>query len=54
MLPRESARLDADQLEKLYTSLGEVEADNVLSRAMDEMAIRIKQSEKHLRYRSVR
>ena len=46
MLPRESARLDADQLEKLYTSLGEVEADNVLSRAMEEMAIRIKQSEK--------
>lgn len=54
MLPRESARLDADQLEKLYTSLGEVEADNVLSRAMEEMAIRIKQSEKHLRCRGVR
>jgi len=46
MLPRENARLDAEQLEKLYSQLGEVEADNVLSRAMEEMAIRIKQSEK--------
>ncbi len=45
MLPRESARLDAEQLEKLYVTLGEVEADNVLSRAMEEMAIRIKQGE---------
>ena len=48
MLPRESARLDAEQLERLYTTLGEVEADNVLSRAMEEMALRIEQSEKHL------
>lgn len=37
ILPRESARLDAEQLERLYTTLGEVEADNVLSRAMEEM-----------------
>lgn len=46
ILPRESARLDAEQLERLYTTLGEVEADNVLSRAMEEMALRIEQSEK--------
>lgn len=46
MLPRESVRLDAAQLELLYTRLGEDEADNVLCRAMEEMAIRIKQSEK--------
>ncbi len=46
MMPRECVRLDADQLESLYTKLGEDEADNVLCRAMEEMAIRIKQSEK--------
>lgn len=46
MLPRESVRLDAAQLELLYTRLGEDEADNVLCRAMEEMAIRIKKSEK--------
>lgn len=46
MLPKESVRLDADQLELLYTRLGEVEADNILCRAMEEMAIRIKQAEK--------
>ncbi|WP_293441241.1 hypothetical protein [Planktotalea sp.] len=46
MLPRESVRLDAEQLELLYTKLGEDVADNVFCRAMEEMAIRIKQSKK--------
>lgn len=46
MLPRESVRLNAEQLELLYTKLGEDEADNVLCRAMEEMAIRVKQSKK--------
>ena len=46
MLPRESVRLDAEQLELRYTKLGEDEADNVICRAMEEMAIRIKQSKK--------
>ena len=46
MLPQESVRLDAEQLELLYSRLGEVEADNILCRAMEELAIRIKQSEK--------
>lgn len=45
MMPRECVRLDAEQLELLYTKLGEDEADNVLCRAMEEMAARIKQSE---------
>lgn len=44
--PQESARLDADQLEQLYSRLGETEADNVLCRAMEEMAIRLKESER--------
>lgn len=39
-------RLDAERLEMLYTKLGEDGADNVLCRAMEEMAIRMKQSEK--------
>jgi len=44
--PSEHVRLDAERLEVLYTKLGEEEADNVLCRAMEELAIRIKQSER--------
>ena len=46
MLPQEPVRLDAERLEVLYNKLGEDGADNVLCRAMEEMAIRLKQSEK--------
>lgn len=45
-MPSERVRLDAERLEMLYTKLGEDGADNVLCRAMEEMAIRMKQSEK--------
>lgn len=44
--PSERVRLDAEQLELLYTKLGEESADEVLCRAMEEMAIRLKQSER--------
>jgi hypothetical protein len=46
LAPMERVRLDPDRLEVLYTRLGEDGADNVLCRAMEEMAIRLKQSEK--------
>lgn len=39
-------RLDSERLELLYSQLGEDGADNVLCRAMEEMAVRVKQSEK--------
>lgn len=44
--PSERVRLDAEQLELLYSKLGEESADEVLCRAMEEMAIRLKQSER--------
>jgi len=47
MEPRECVRLDAGQLELLYAKLGEVSADDVLCRAMEELAVRMKQSEKY-------
>ena len=54
LTPRESVRLDAERLELLYNKLGEDNADNVLCRAMEEMAIRIKQSEKLYRAGTVK
>lgn len=45
-MPSERVRLDAEQLELLYTKLGEDGADEVLCRAMEEMAIRLKQAER--------
>lgn len=45
-LPNEDVRLDPERLELLYNKLGEEGADNVLSRAMEEMAVRIKQCER--------
>ncbi len=46
IMPNERVRLDAERLELLYSKLGEEGADDVLCRAMEEMAIRVKQSEK--------
>lgn len=53
-MPSEHVRLDAERLEVLYNKLGEDGADDVLCRAMEEMAIRIKQSEKLYRAGSVK
>lgn len=47
--PAEQIRLNSEQLETLYQKLGEEGADNVLCRAMEEMAIRLKQCEKQYR-----
>lgn len=54
IIPSESVRLDSERLELLYSKLGEDGADNVLCRAMEEMAIRVKQSEKFYRAGSVK
>jgi len=48
-IPDEQVRLNSERLETLYLKLGEESADNVLCRAMEEMAIRLKQSEKFYR-----
>lgn len=45
IVPSEKIRLDSDRLDMLYSKLGDENADDVLCRAMEEMAIRIKQSE---------
>lgn len=49
ILPHEHVRLDQQRLETLYVKLGESGADDVLCRAMEEMAIRFKQCEKMYR-----
>lgn len=48
-IPADQVRLNSERLETLYLKLGEEGADNVLCRAMEEMAIRLKQSEKMYR-----
>ncbi|MEP5152440.1 hypothetical protein [Planktotalea sp.] len=45
-MSNELVRLDSERLELLYNQLGEDSADNVLCRAMEELAVRVKQSEK--------
>lgn len=45
-IPADQVRLNSERLETLYLKLGEEGADNVLCRAMEEMAIRMKQCEK--------
>jgi hypothetical protein len=46
IVPNERVRLNSECLETLYRRLGEEHADDVLCRAMEEMAIRMKQCEK--------
>lgn len=53
-IPSDRVRLDSERLETLYAKLGEEGADNVLCRAMEEMAVRIKQCEKMYRAGSSR
>jgi len=42
----ETVRLDADRLEDLYTQLGDVSAEDVVCRAMEELAVRLAQTER--------
>lgn len=39
--PREGARLDADRVEMLYVQLGPIGAEDVVCRAMEELAYRL-------------
>ena len=41
LMPEEKAGLDADRLAALYARLGAVEGENVLCRAMEELAYRL-------------
>lgn len=46
MLQAEAANLDHDQLGALYAQLGAVGAEDVLRRAMEELALRLSHSER--------
>jgi len=47
MLSREEpARLDRDRLQELYAELGEGAAENVICRALEEMAVRLAKVER--------
>lgn len=43
---RESVRLDADRLEALYLELGETSAEDVVCRALEELAARLGHAER--------
>jgi hypothetical protein len=49
---RESVRLDADRIEALYLQLGETSAEDVVCRALEELALRLGHAERY--YRSAR
>ncbi|QYX58656.1 hypothetical protein K1T73_14160 [Roseovarius sp. SCSIO 43702] len=42
----EAVRLDSGQLEKLYEQLGEAGAEDVVCRALEELALRLAQTER--------
>lgn len=43
---RESVRLDADRIEALYMQLGEANAEDVMCRALEELALRLGHAER--------
>lgn len=45
----EPARLDIGKLEELYDEMGEVAADNALCRAMEELALKLTETESCMR-----
>ncbi|UYV37076.1 hypothetical protein N4R57_19255 [Rhodobacteraceae bacterium D3-12] len=42
----EAVRVDADKLEALYAQLGDVSAEDIVCRAMEELAVKLAQSER--------
>lgn len=46
---KEPARLDADKLEELYDQLGDAAAEDVVCRAMEELAVKLSQAERLFR-----
>ncbi|WP_170481270.1 hypothetical protein [Ruegeria arenilitoris] len=49
---KESVRLDPDRLNVLYRQLGDANATDVLSRTIEELALRISNCEQHWRQRN--
>lgn len=49
LAPQETVLLDRDRLGALYEELGEVGAEDVICRAMEELALRLGQAEKLFR-----
>lgn len=47
----EAVRLDSDRLEELYVQLGEAGAENVVCRALEELAVRLSYTERCYRER---
>lgn len=45
----EAVRLDAEKLEALYAQLGDIGAEDVVCRAMEELAVKLAQTEKRYR-----
>lgn len=51
LIPAESVRLDRDRLNELYLQLGEAGAEDVVCRAIEELAVRLAQCERCWRQR---
>lgn len=49
LVPTEQVRLDPDQLNALYQQVGEANAEDIVCRAVEELAVRMAQCEKHWR-----
>lgn len=49
LLQTEKIRLDQDQLSELYAQLGESGAEDVVCRAIEELAVRLSHCERHWR-----
>lgn len=49
LAPHETVWLDRSQLQGLYDDLGEANAEDVVCRAMEELAVRLSQAEKRFR-----
>ncbi|WP_425040440.1 hypothetical protein [Primorskyibacter sp. S187A] len=49
LAPSEGVRLDQDRLQALYEELGDVGAEDVVCRAMEELAVRLSYAEKLFR-----
>lgn len=48
---KETVRLDSDRLEQLYLQLGEAGAEDVVCRALEELAVRLSHTERCFRER---
>lgn len=51
LLKSENVRLDQDQLHGLYVQMGDTGAEEVVCRAIEELAVRLAQCERHWRDR---